>query len=179
MWADRMIRGLITAVGRAIGALLIVLVAVIMFDIATRGSLFVSSTALQELEWHLHATVLMLALGYAYLSDSHVRIGFVRDRLPPRGKAAIEALGCLVFLAPFALVSIHYGIDYTATSFAQGEGSASPGGLPQRWIVKSTVPLGMALLLLAGLAVFLRAVLVLLKGPDRVPPIFDGAPGDG
>ncbi len=176
--ADRLIRIAITAIGRAIGALLLVLVAVIVFDIATRGSLFVSSTALQELEWHLHTTVLMLALGYAYLSDSHVRIGFVRDRLPPRGQAAIEALGCLLFLAPFCVVSAYYGVDYAATAFAQGEGSASPGGLPARWVIKAAVPAGMGLLLLAGLSVFLRATIVLVKGPQGAPPLFEGAPGD-
>lgn len=176
--ADRLIRIAITAIGRAIGVFLLLLVAVIMFDIATRGSLFVSSTALQELEWHFHATVMMLAIGYAYLSDSHVRIGFVRDRLPPRGKAAIEAAGCLLFLAPFCVVSIYYGVDYAATAFGQGEGSASPGGLPARWVIKSAIPAGMGLLLLAGISVFLRAMIVLVKGPQGAPPLFDGATGD-
>lgn len=173
---DRVLRYAIKLIGRAIGVLLLVLVAVIMFDIATRGAVLFSSVALQELEWHLHTTVLMLALGYAYLTDSHVRIGFVRDRLSPRVQAAIEAAGCLVFLAPFCAVAIYYGVDFATTSFAQGEGSGSPGGLPHRWIVKSMVPIGMGLLLLAGLAVFARAMLVVVRGPERAPAVFDVAP---
>lgn len=169
---DRRLSGLVVLIGRAMGVLLLAIVAVILFDVATRGSLYVGSTALQELEWHLHATVLMLTLGYAYLTDSHVRIGLVRDRLPVRVQAGIEAAGCLLLLLPFTAVAIYYGVDYATTSFGQMEGSPSPGGLPYRWVVKSTVPLGMLLLLLAGVVVFARAVRI-LAGADV--PLFEPA----
>ena len=169
---DRWMTRLITAVGRAIGALVVMIVVVILFDVVTRGSLFVGSTELQELEWHLHTAVLMLALAYAYLSDAHVRIGLVRDRLSPRTRAFLEAAGVVLFLVPFCLVSIHYGIDFAATSFVQGESSPSPAGLGQRWIVKSTLPLGMFLLLIAGCLVLVRSVRIVVLGPENAPPMF-------
>lgn len=170
---DRWMTRLITGVGRAIGALVLLIVLVILYDVATRGSLFVGSTELQELEWHLHTAVLMLALAYAYLSDSHVRIGLVRDRLPARTQAFLEAAGTVFFLVPFCLVAIYYGVDFAQTSFVQGESSASPAGLGQRWIVKSTLPVGMTLLLIAGCLVFVRAVRIVACGPQDAPPLFD------
>ena len=178
---DRLARGLTVTVGRLMGLVILGIIAVILFDVATRGSFYIGSTALQELEWHLHTAVLMLCLGYAYLTDSHVRIGLLRDRWSPRRKALVEFVGCLVFLVPFCAVAIFYGIEFAATAFAQGERSPSPGGLEARWIVKATVPLGMALLLLAGLAVMGRSLAVLLGAveddtlfPDRPPETADG-----
>lgn len=169
---DRRLARLVCLIGRAMGVLLLAIVAVIVFDVLTRGSFYVGSSALQELEWHLHTTVLMLTLGYAYLTDSHVRIGLVRDHLSPRTQAAIEAAGCLLMLFPFTLVAIYYGFGYAMTSFSQLEGSPSPGGLPYRFIVKATVPLGMLLLFLAGVVVLVRAVRVLVRGPADTTGLF-------
>lgn len=172
---DTMVRRAIVLIGRAMGALVVLLVIVIIYDILTRGRFFIRSTSLQELEWHLHTTVLMLCLGYAYLTDAHVRIGLLRDRWSPRTRAAVEAAGCILLLLPFCGTAAWYGIEYATTSFLQGEGSPSPGGLPYRWIVKATVPAGMILLLLAGLSVAARAILELVRGPSADRPIFEEA----
>jgi len=176
---DTMVRRAIVLIGRSMGVLVVLLVLVIMFDILTRGRFFIRSTSLQELEWHLHTTVLMLCLGYAYLTDGHVRIGLLRDRWSPRTRAAVEAAGCILLLLPFCGTAAWYGIDYASLSFAQGEGSPSPGGLPYRWIVKATVPTGMILLMLAGLSVAARAILEVLHGPSADRPIFEEAAGNG
>jgi len=141
--------------------------AVIIFDVVTRRFLVLGSARFQELEWHLHATLFMLAFGYALLGNNHVRVELVRERLNPRARAVIEIVGVLVFLLPFTLVTIYYGIDFAVTAFVQGESSPSPQGLGQRWIVKSMIPLGMLLLALAGLAVLLRNVLFLTRKSDE------------
>lgn len=154
------------------GAVVLAIIAVIVFDVFTRGSIFIGSSALQELEWHLHTTAMMLCLGYAYLTDSHVRIGLLRDGWGPRRRALVEALGCVLFLIPFTAVALFYGLEFAATSFAQGERSPSPGGLEQRWIVKAMVPLGMGLLCLAGLSVLARSLTILLGRSQPDDPLF-------
>ena len=66
---------------------ILALIVVIMFDVITRkiywtqqliltswAHEYMSSTKLQELEWHLHGVVLLLAFGFAYVCDKHVRI---------------------------------------------------------------------------------------------------------
>lgn len=169
---DLGVRSLIVFLARVIGFLILAIIAVILLDVLTRGSPWVNSTALQELEWHVHATIVMLCLGYAYLTDSHVRIGLFRDKWRPKTQALVEAVGFLIFLVPYCVVSIHYGVDYTATSFGQGERSPSPGGLDYRWLVKATLPIGMTLLMLAGVSVFIRSVLVLVRPAEAAPEIF-------
>ncbi|MGF1528170.1 MAG: TRAP transporter small permease subunit [Candidatus Competibacterales bacterium] len=126
-----------------------------------------ASTKLQEMEWHLHGVIFMLCFGMAYLADSHVRVELLRDRLYPKVRAWIEVLGVTLCLIPFCLVVMYYGADFTYRSFATNEVSSALTGLPYRWIIKAMVPLGMLLLLVAGIAVLLRS-LVYLFGPSEL-----------
>jgi TRAP-type mannitol/chloroaromatic compound transport system permease small subunit len=95
--------------------------------------------------------------------DSHVRIDLVRERLGPRARAWIEILGIVFFLLPFCALVIIYGADFAAVSFAQGEGSASGGGLGHRWIIKAALPTGVGMLALSGIAALFHNIAVLRK----------------
>ena len=48
---------------------------------------FFESTILQELEWHFHAGLFALVLGYGVVYNTHVRIDLIRDHLEFRRKA--------------------------------------------------------------------------------------------
>ncbi len=149
-----------------IGAWLsIPLIFIIIFDIVTRRFLVLGSTKLQEMEWHLHAALFLLALGFGYLRNSHVRIEVVRERFSQLWKARLEVAGITLFLIPYAALVIWFGVDFAQRSFGMNEVSSALTGLTHRWIIKSFVPLGMLLLLAAGVAILLRnlAYLVLLE----------------
>jgi TRAP-type mannitol/chloroaromatic compound transport system permease small subunit len=133
----------------------------VLRDMSAAQQRLFGSTALQELEWHLHTVLFLFCLGYAYIKGAHVRIDLVRERLSARTRALIEILGILFFLLPFCGLVIIYGIEFTAVSFEQGEGSASGGGLAHRWIIKATLPAGMTLLALSGIASLLRNITAL------------------
>jgi TRAP-type mannitol/chloroaromatic compound transport system permease small subunit len=151
----------VCVVGRGAGWLALVLVTVIVFDVLFRRW----STTLQELEWHLHGALFLLTLGYAYLRGAHVRIELVHERLSPRAKAWIEFIGLLAALIPYCIVIIWFGYEYALRAFLSGEGSPSPGGLQHRWIIKTVLIAGFALLGLAGFARLLRSA-VYLFGPS-------------
>ena len=54
-----------------IGAWLsIPLIFIIIFDIITRRFFILGSTKIQEMEWHLHTAIFLLALGFAYIKNS-------------------------------------------------------------------------------------------------------------
>ncbi len=152
-------------VGQLGAWLSIPLIFIIIFDIVTRRFLVLGSTKLQEMEWHLHAALFLLALGFGYLRNSHVRIEVVRERFSQLWKARLEVIGVSLFLLPYAALVIWFGIDFAQRSFSMNEVSSALTGLTHRWIIKSFVPIGMFLLLLAGVAVLLRnvAYLILLE----------------
>ncbi len=70
-------------------------------------------------------------------------------------------------MAPYCAVVVWYSTEYAAVAYAQGEASSSGMGLTHRWIIKSMIPIGVALLFLAGVSVFLRS-LVFLFGPREL-----------
>ena len=132
------------------------LISIIIFDIITRRFFVLGSTKLQEMEWHLHTSLFLLVLGYAYLKDAHVRIEIVREKYPARVKAILETLGITIFLIPYTLLVIYYGVDFVKRSFGMNEVSSALTGLSHRWIIKSFIPLGMLLLFFAGLSLLLK-----------------------
>lgn len=140
--------------------LLFVLVGVICIDVVTRKFNipipFLDSTRLQELEWHIHGALLMLCLGYGYVSNVHVRIDVLSNRFAPRTAAWVEIAGCVLLAAPLCVVVLWIGVDFFQQSFVQGERSDAATGLSYRWIIKGLIPIGMLLLLISVLGVALR-----------------------
>ena len=147
---------IVTIFGKFGSWLAIPLISIIIFDIITRRFFVLGSTKLQEMEWHLHTSLFLLVLGYAYLKDSHVRIEIVREKYSVKVKAILETLGIIIFLIPYTLLVIYFGIDFVQRSFSMNEVSSALTGLSHRWIIKSFIPIGMLLLLLAGISLLLK-----------------------
>jgi TRAP-type mannitol/chloroaromatic compound transport system permease small subunit len=157
---------------RLCGLMLLVLTAVIIYDVIGRRFFATGSFKLQELEWHLHGAIAVLAFGYAYLKDQHVRIDIFAHRMSERTRLWLELLAILVFLVPFMLLLFWFGYDFAERSFIRGETSNGGLGLSHRWIIKSAIPAAALLALLGGLSVALRIV-VALRRPDLVPQVFE------
>ncbi|WP_220443974.1 TRAP transporter small permease subunit [Pararhodobacter zhoushanensis] len=177
MDASRGLAKACTTVGKAAAFLFLPMMLIILYDVIQRKYLgwspdFTStdwyktftSTRLQEMEWHLHATLFLLALGYGYVHDAHVRIELVRDVLRPRTRAWIELFGALLFMVPYCYVVIEYGSENALRAYNIGEGSDALTGLPYRFIIKGMLPLGFVFVALAGLSAALKCV-VYLFGP--------------
>lgn len=113
-------------------------------------------TALGELQWHLFAAGFMIGLPYAMVRGAHVRVDVLAERTSLTVRAWIELLGTLFFLLPFAILIIVYGLPFVERSIQLNEISPSPGGLGARWILKSFIVIGPALLVLVGIGRILR-----------------------
>ena len=149
-------------VGKIGAWLAIPLIAIIIFDIISRRFFVLGSTKLQEMEWHLHAALFLLALGYAYLKNSHVRIEVIRESFSTKLKSILEILGVLIFVLPYTGLIIYFGLDFVSRSYQINEVSAALTGLSHRWIIKSFIPMGMAFLWLSGISVLLRNIVYLI-----------------
>jgi TRAP-type mannitol/chloroaromatic compound transport system permease small subunit len=126
---------------------------------------FLDSTVLQELEWHFHAALFCLVLGYGVIYNTHVRIDLIRDGLAFRKKAWLEFLGLTFFMIPYCALVIYFAVDYVHSSFAIGEGSVSTVGLSHRWMIKTVLVIGLVVAVIAGIAAWLQVVTI-LWGPQ-------------
>ena len=133
---------------------------------ANVGPVF-ESVILQELEWHFHAALFALVLGYGVIYNTHVRIDLIRENLAFRKKAWLEFAGLTFFMIPFCALVIWFAYDYVLASYAVQEGSVSTVGLPYRYLIKSVLVFGLVIALLAGVAAWLQ-VTTILWGPQQL-----------
>ncbi len=157
---------IVTGVGKISAWLSIPLMVVIIFDVVTRRFLVLGSTKLQEGEWHLHAVLFLLCIGFTYIEDAHVRIDLLRERLSTRAKDWVELIGCIVFVIPYCLIVTYFAEDFVERSWAVGEASDSATGLPYRWAIKACLPIGLFVLLLSGITILLRKIIELFGPAD-------------
>ncbi|MBM3951156.1 MAG: TRAP transporter small permease subunit [Rhodospirillales bacterium] len=137
------------------------IVLVMAFNVLLRYAFSTGSVAMQELEWHLMAPIALLGMSYAILKDGHVRVDVVFGRMPPRYQETVDTVTHLLVLT-MAVIMVLLAIPYVEQSYSIGEKSPDPGGLTHRFLLKSLIPLGFALLGLQALAAALRAILKLL-----------------
>jgi len=159
-------------VARVIGWLLVVLMAVILYDVIGRRYFATGSIRLQELQWHLHGAIAMLGFGWAYLANVHVRIDVLANTIGRRTRLWLEIAAIVLLLIPFMAALFWYGWDFAQRSYTRGEGSPGGMGLPHRFIIKSVVPAAAVLTILGAVAVLLR-VIVALRRPDLLDNPWD------
>ncbi|NJO37747.1 MAG: TRAP transporter small permease subunit [Rhizobiales bacterium] len=166
-------------IGKCAGFIVLPLIAVIMFDVITRKIDFlrigmsqlsfywlIEPIKLQDMEWHLHAIILMMSFGYAYIMNAHVRVDIFREMLSRRGQAWVEFWGLLLLATPYLVVAIYFSWQFVRISYLQGEGSESLTGITHRYFIKSVMVIGFALTMSAFLATFIRVCALLFGGDD-------------
>ena len=139
---------IIDLIGGLSAILLVLMVLNVFYDVVMRYVFSNASIGMQELEWHLFATMFMFGIGFTIKDGGHVRVDIIYDRLSIKTRAWIDLIGTLVFAIPFALVITYYGYGYAMDAYQMGEGSPDPGGLPHRWIIRSVIPLASGFMIL-------------------------------
>jgi len=161
---SRRIDPLLTGIGHSISWLWLLLLFVILLNVILRYVFGEGRIEFEEIQWHIYATGFLLGISYTFQVDGHVRVDVVHERLPLRVKAWLELYGMLLCVLPFTALILIFTVPFVATSFELGEVSASPGGLPYRWLIKSMLLAGFILLLLAVISRFSRVWLYLFGG---------------
>jgi len=87
----------------------------------------------------------------AYLDDKHVRSDLIYADLSPKVKAWIDTIGDIVLLLPFAAVMVWLSSSFVMRAFNSGEAS-DYGGLVDRFLIKSTIPIGFSILFIVVVA---------------------------
>jgi len=151
------------------GWLLVIMALVTTFDVVARKfGVQLPYTKLQELEWHFHAVIFSLWMGYCYTINAHPRVDTFTEHLTHRGRAWIELGGCLVLALPYIALVAYNSISFVESSYLMNEQSDSTVGLTHRWIIKGVYAAGLWLVLLGIVSVLLRVIVFLFGNkPDE------------
>jgi TRAP-type mannitol/chloroaromatic compound transport system permease small subunit len=155
---SRAIDKLINGVGELASLMWPMLVIVITLQVFARYALGRGSIAMEELQWHLYAIGFMLGMAITEIRERNVRIDVLAEKFSYRTRLRIELFGIVCFLIPVCSVVLWFAAPFFWTSFQLSEISASPGGLPYRWFLKSFIPSSFILLLLAAISRLSRVI---------------------
>ncbi len=154
---SRGIDSLNTRVGQVVIWLTLIVVVVSAGNAIVRKVFHSSSNAWLELQWYLFGAIFLLAAGYTFLKNEHVRVDILAQRLSKRTQIKIEIFGVIFFLLPACLLIFGLSIPFFYDSFVLHELSSNSGGLI-RWPAKLLIPVGFALLILAGISHLIKCI---------------------
>jgi TRAP-type mannitol/chloroaromatic compound transport system permease small subunit len=129
----------------------LVIVVLMSVNVVLRYLFSVGTVWSQELEWHLLVPLILFGMSYAQRHGEHVRVDIFYAKYSERTKALVDLVSALLAIALSALV-IWLSINYVQQAYVISEGSPDPGGIPYRFVIKSLIPVGFALLLLQSIA---------------------------
>ena len=158
IYIERLFNKVSDVLGVVSSLLFLLLLANVVYDVVMRYVFNDVSIAFQEMEWHLFSAVFLLGVPYAIKAGGHVRVDVFYERLSVKARAIIDLIGTFVFLFPFCLLVAWFGIDFAKESFALGETSGDPGGLPYRWVIKAMIPLSFFFMAISGVGLVLHSL---------------------
>jgi TRAP-type mannitol/chloroaromatic compound transport system permease small subunit len=150
----------IDLVGRIISWVTLFLALVMGANVFLRYGFSLGWIWAQELEWHLLVPIVLFGMSYALRHGEHVSVDILYANFRPRTKIVIQLVSAVLAMA-FALIVVWLSIPYVGQSWSIGEGTANPGGIEYRYIIKSIIPIGFALLFIQSLSQAIRSCIVL------------------
>ncbi len=165
---EKIMDKIIDGVGYITAVLMILMILNVAWDVMMRYVFHNSSIAMQEMEWHIFAVVMLYGTGYALRHDAHVRVDFIYDRLSAKKRAWINIIGTVLFLLPLALLIIYGSYEFVMDAWETNEISEDPGGLPYRWLIKGMIPLSFIFLVFCAIDYIIHNINI-LRGIETLP----------
>jgi TRAP-type mannitol/chloroaromatic compound transport system permease small subunit len=113
------------------------------------------------MQWHFYGTAIMFAISYCIVEDSHIRLDLFHRKFSPKKKEIVEVIGIISMLLPLYIILFVHGLGFVESALRVHERSASPLGLPYRWIIKSMVPLSMFMVIAAASSRLVRSIAII------------------
>jgi TRAP-type mannitol/chloroaromatic compound transport system permease small subunit len=151
--------------GRIFIWLIVPLTIVVVYEVVARRVFNAPHIWATEVTNYLYGPHFMLVAAYTLLHQSHVSIDIIYGRFSPRTRGILDILTYLVFFFPFCIIVFTEGIVFAQTSWSIGETSDS-AALRIVPLIKTVIPVTFGLLLLQGLANFIRSIMLAVRGKE-------------
>jgi TRAP-type mannitol/chloroaromatic compound transport system permease small subunit len=149
--------------GRIFIWLIVPLTVLVVYEVISRRVFDAPHIWAPEVTDFLYGPYFMLVAAYTLLYKGHVAIDIIYNRFSPRVRGILDIITYLIFFFPFCGIAFYQGIVFAKTSWLIHETSGS-AALPVIPEIKTVIPVTFALLLLQGLAIFIRSIIQAVKG---------------
>ena len=161
-FAAQGIEGFSETVAKTVRWLVLVTMSITIYDVAMRFFFNDPTIWAYELSGLLLGPFWLLGGAYLPLQDGHVRMDVFHRRLAPRKRAILDLVTYTLFFFYCTFILI-YGWDYVWMSFMRQEHLRSLWK-PLLWPFKMWIPVGASLILLAGVAKYIRDLYLAITG---------------
>jgi len=159
-----------TWAGKAFAWAIVVLTAVVCYDVFARYLFRAPTDWAFDASYILYGVLFIMAGAYALARNAHVRGDFLYRAWSPKRQAGMDLVLYFLFFFPGIIAFIYSGYGFAAQSWFSHEHSAySPAG-PPIYHYKTIIPVTGILLLLQGIVEVIRCLICLKTGgwPQRL-----------
>lgn len=162
----RAIETIIEWSGKIVCWLVLIFTIVLGYEIVMRYAFNAPTKWAFDISYMLGGSYFWLGEGYTLLKKKHVRIDIFYRTFSKRKQALVDIFFSLIFFFPLWGVLLYKLIPYVYLSWVTDERSMQGYWMPILYPFKTVMPVGVALLLLQGIAEMMRSILVLVRGEN-------------
>jgi TRAP-type mannitol/chloroaromatic compound transport system permease small subunit len=118
---------------------------------------------LDDMQWWLYGAAVLIGVGYAVTTNSHVRVDILYDNFAKPKQRKIDIFGLAWLFLPFIILCWDVTLSYAISSVVAGEGSDSPNGLHRLYLLKVFMNLSFVFIAAATWFAYVRYLGQLVK----------------
>jgi TRAP-type mannitol/chloroaromatic compound transport system permease small subunit len=162
--AIRIIDSISEKIGLAVSVLMPLMVAVLAFEVVSRYIFNAPTLWAYDLSVFMFGYTGLLAGAYVLKHKEHINVDLVYSRLSPRAKAGLDCItGLLIFF--FTILVIYTGWEPAMEAFRLNEATNTEWAPPVGHF-RLMAPIGAALLLMQGVANWIRSLHLVITGRE-------------
>jgi TRAP-type mannitol/chloroaromatic compound transport system permease small subunit len=150
--------------GRVTAWLIIPMTIAVTWEVAARRFFNAPTIWAFDVTYMLYGTHFMLGTAYTLMRVGHVRTDMLYQGWSIRRQNLVDAIGYLFFLFPAMILFFYFGWQESSHSWSIGETSDASPWRPIVYPFKTVIPLTALLLLVQGVAEFLKSLYAIRTG---------------
>jgi len=150
--------------GKAVSWLSWPLMSIITYEVICRYAFNAPTAWAYDMAYMVGGSMMALGMGHVLKEGGHVRVDMLYERFPPRLKQGIDLVMTLLFFFPITGFFVYVSWQYALLAWVRGERSGYGIWEPSLIPFRAMVVLAWTILLLAGIAWFVRTLVALVKG---------------
>lgn len=150
--------------GRLIGWLILPMVMSLVYEVTARYLFNAPTIWAYDMTYMLYGTFFMVGAGYTLMRGGHIRTDMFYANWSPRTQGAVDATCYALFFFPAIIAFLWVTWPFFFGSFMRGERIVSSPWMPVIYPLKFMLPLTCTLLLIQGVAEFLRSIHAMRTG---------------
>ena len=150
--------------GRVFAWLIIPLTFGTVYEVVARYGFNAPTIWAYDMTYMLCGTLFMMGVAYTIRHNSHVRVDVFYHMLSPRQKSILETCLYLIVFFPVAVALLVKGASYFWESWVLRETASLSPWRPIIYPFKAVLPIAVFLMILQGIAEFIRNLVFAIRG---------------